>query len=216
MESCRQIVEDTSSIFHSFSFLIQHLFCLIDSSIHCQTFTIKDLTIPQRRDFYVELSEIGINYTKNRYLDDNRNVCTDIVIYTSDLWSIPDFRITPDISIYQYSINIFDSFYMSLENSIIIPNNGNITVSLQDYLKFKKIFADSINSYNQQTFFNNNNNNENYNVDTDNVNQHCCSSSVSSNYKIKHELADFIFDIKDDITDAMYKQILEKIAQINC
>ena len=42
-----------------------------------------------------------------------------------------------------------------------------------------------------------------------------CQPCVSSNTKIKHQLADLIFDIKDDLTDAMYKEILEKIALIS-
>jgi hypothetical protein len=42
-----------------------------------------------------------------------------------------------------------------------------------------------------------------------------CQHCVSSNTKIKHQLADLIFDIKDDLTDAMYKEILEKIALIS-
>ena len=42
-----------------------------------------------------------------------------------------------------------------------------------------------------------------------------CQPCVSSNTKIKHQLADLIFDIKDHLTDAMYKDILEKITLIS-
>ena len=215
MESCRDIVEDTYSIFYSFSYLIQHLFSIIDTVIPCETFTIKCLTVPQRRNFYVELSEVGIRFTKNKYVDDNHNHCTDICISTSDLWSVPDFRITPEIAYYQHKINCFNSFYSRVDNIHQSLSNGNISVSLEYFLEFKRIFFDAITSYNQILYNNHINNNlylqnqQSYNT------QHCRSKPrESSNNKIKHQLADLIFDIKDNLSDSMYKEILETISQI--
>lgn len=226
--SCRDIVEDSHSIFHSFSYLIEHLFSLIDSAIPCQTFIIKRLTVPQRRDFYVELSEIGIHFTKNRYLDDNRNQCTDICISTANLWSVPDYRTTPELAIYQHHINVFNTFYSRVDNLLTtrIGSNGNIMVSLENFLKFKRIFADALSSYNHNHYINYNNintyiiNNIVYvpnqpSSTTSDIQRQHCRPCVSSNNKIKHQLADLIFDIKDDLTDCMYKEILEKVALIS-
>lgn len=138
MTSCREIVEDSYSIFHSFSYLIEHLFSLIDSAMPCQTFIIKGLTVSQRRDFYVELSEIGIHFTKYRYLDDNSNQCTDICISTANIWSVPDYRTTPELAIYQHRINVFNAFYSRVDNLLTTrtADNGNIIVSLENFLKF--------------------------------------------------------------------------------
>ena len=229
MASCRDIVEDSNDIFHEFSYLIKHLFSLIDSC-PCEIFTIKGLNVPRRRDFYIELSQIGIHFTKNIYLDDNRNHCTDICISTVDIWSVPDYRGSDDVVIYQYWINVFNGFYSHVENLLTTrtATNGNIIVSLENFLKFKRIFADAVSSYNQQRYNTYNNINNNYIINnivytpnqpssaptTARIRTHC-QPRVLSNTKIKHQLADLIFDIKDDLTDAMYKEILEKIALIS-
>ena len=228
MASCRDIILDSDSIFRTFSYLIEHLFNLIDSS-PCETLTIKGLTVSQRRDFYVELSQIGIHYTKNRYLDDNHNHCTDICISTTNIWSVPDFRTTPELAIYQHHINIFNAFYSNV-NNLGTTANGNIIVSLENFLKFKRKFALAVTSYNQRLYINYNNINNNYIINNiiNMPNQPSATTAttattqrthfqpnVSSNTKIKHQLADLIFDIKDHLTDAMYKEILEKIALIS-
>lgn len=232
MTLCREIVQDSNSIFHSFSYLIQHLFSLIDSVIPCQTFIIKGLTVPQRKDFYTELSQIGIHFTKYRFLDHNRNLCTDICIYTSFCWSVPDYRTNPELAIYQHHINFFNAFYSHIDNLVTTQTstNGNIIVSLENFLKFKRIFADALSSYNNNnSYINYNNiNNNNYIINNIVYNISNLSSvtnthpqpthskpSISSNTIIKHQLADLIFDIKDNLTDAMYKEILEKISLIS-
>ena len=229
MASCRDIILDSNSIFRTFSYLIEHLFNLIDSS-PCETLTIKGLTVSQRRDFYIELSQIGIHYTKNRYLDDNNNHCTDICISITNIWSVPDFRTTPELAIYQHHINVFNGFYSRVERFEInrsTTTDGNIIVSMENFLDFKRIFADAISSYNQLRYNYNNINNYIINNIVYMPNQPSattataatqrphCQPCVSSNTKIKHQLADLIFDIKDDLTDAMYKEILEKIALIS-
>ena len=313
MTLCREIVEDSGSIFNSFSYLIEYLFSLIDSAIPCQTFIIKGLSAPQRRDFYLELSNIGIHFTKNRYIDDIYNQCTDICISTANIWSVPDYRTNPELAIYQHRINVFNAFYSRIDNlpTTRTAANGNIIVSLENFLKFKRIFADAHSSYNNNRYINYNINN--YYVINNNVympNQPAVATTasqpavattasqsavattasqpavattvsqsavattasqpavattayqpavattvsqpavattdyqpavattvsqpavattayqpavtttvsqpyVSSNTKIKHQLADLIFDIKDDLTDCVYKDILEKIALIS-
>jgi hypothetical protein len=209
MTSCRQIIQDTNSIFNGFSYLIKHLFSLIDFAIPCLSITIKGLTVSQRRDIYSEISEIGIHFTKNRYFDDNHNYLTDICISTTDLWSVPNFTTTPELAIYQHRINDFNAFYSRLPHFEIerTTDNGNIIVSLENFLQFKRIFADAVNTYNQQRFINYNNNYI--------INNIVYMPNKSSNDKIKHQLADLIFDIKDNLTDAIYKEILEKISLIS-
>lgn len=200
--SLRQIVQDSNSTFHGFSYLIQHLLTIIDSITHCQFLTIKGLTTEQRRDFYVELSEIGIRFIKYRYLDHNSCNCTDISISIVNIWSFHDYRTTPRDAIYQYSINIFNEFYTDVDNSlnVITHANSNISISLKNFIKFKRIYADALAIYNNRRYYY-------YNINTNNNYLH--------NTKIKHQLADLIFDIKDNLTDAMYKDILEKIALIS-
>ena len=219
--SCREIIQDSNSIFHGFSYLIANLLFFFDSH-HCHTYIIKGLTVPQRRDFYVELSKIGIHFVKNKYLHNNHNYYTDIHIFISDRWSVPDYRTNPELAIYQHHINVFNVFY-SRVNNLGTTTDGNIIVLMRDFLDFKRIFSDARTSYNQQRYIN-----YNYNNISFTHNQTYSHSTVStatqlpfskpglsSNSKIKHQLADLIFDVKDNLTDAMYKEILEKIALIS-
>jgi len=235
MASRRNIIQDSNDIFRTFSYLIKHLFTLLNypmlpSSIerNYDSLTIKGLTVSQRRDFYIELSQIGIHYTKNRYLDDDNNHCTDICISITNIWSVPDYRTNPELAIYQHHINVFNAFYSRVERFEInrsTTTDGNIIVSMENFLDFKRIFADAISSYNQRRYNYNNINNYIINNIVYMPNQPStatavtqrphCQPSVSSNTKIKHQLADLIFDIKDDLTDAMYKEILEKISLIS-
>lgn len=229
MASCREVVENSDSIFHGFSYLIQHLLPLIDSAMPCETFTIKGLTVSQRRDFYVELSVIGICFTKTRYIDYTRNIndptdCTDICIPTTHIWSVPDFRITPHNRVYQNRINLFNAFYNETEIRRTI-SNGDILVALGNFIKFRKILVDSVTSYN--TSYNDTYTpNSTFNIApiapapiapsvSVGAQRIQCIPYVSSNTTIKHHLADLIFDIKYDLSDSMYKEILEKIALIS-
>lgn len=215
MYSCDDIIEDQDSIFYTFSYLIQHLFSLIDSFLPCKSFTIKGLTDQQRRYLYVDLTEIDIDFTLNTYFDSNNNKLTDIQICTINLWSIPDYRTTPDLYIYQYWINVFNNFYSRIDNSSM-SSNRNIIVSLKNYLMFKILYTDAISSYNFN--FHNVNNiihiPNQYTFELPPLNNYC-HTCVSSNTLIKHQLADLIFDIKDKLTDSTYKEILENISLIS-
>lgn len=216
MASCRDIIEDSNDIFHGFSYLIKHLLSLIDSAIPCKSFTIKYLTALERKDFFVELSKIGIHFTKNSYFGDHHNLCIDICIYTTDIWSIPDYRNTPELTIYQHNIDVFNAFYSHISRFELysgINSNGYIIVSMVIYLKFKTIFADALTSYNNII----NNIQYIHNQPSSSVNTltNATTLSLSSNSKIKHKLADLIFDIKNNLTDATYKEIIEKIALIS-
>tara|TARA_Y100000816_G_C26093072_1_gene577949 strand:- start:1512 stop:2234 length:723 start_codon:yes stop_codon:yes gene_type:complete len=219
MEYCLNIVEDTQSTFHSFSYLIKHLFSLIYQILPCQSLIIKNLTTPQRRNFYIELSKIDIKFNKNRYIDDNNNNCTDIRIFTDDFWSIRDYRTTPECIIYQRNADTFNEFYRRIGRDTVLTNHY-FNVSMGNFLKFKRILElvhrrDTI----IQDIDNQNNiiDNQNYIINDNwlHPSRLCCQLGISHNTKIKHYLADLIFDIKDNLTDAMYKEILEKISLIS-
>jgi hypothetical protein len=236
MASCRNIIQDSNDIFRTFSYLIKHLFTLLNHPMfssyiqrNYDSLTIKGLTVSQRKDFYIELSQIGIHYTKNRYLDDNNNHCIDICISITNIWSVPDYRTTPELAIYQHHINVFNAFYSRLDRSIYrgTTTDGNIIVLMQDFIKFKRIFANAVNSYNRQRYNYNNINNYIINNIVYMPNQPSATTAtaatqrplgqpcVSSNTNIKQQLADLIFDIRHDLTDSKYKEILEKIAVIS-
>jgi len=230
------IINNPNSIFDGFSNLIEHLFALIDSDIPSQSFTIKGLNTTQRRDFYIELSNIGINYSTNQNYHDNGNQSTDICINTINMWSVPDYRTTPELAIYQYSQHRFDSFYSGL--TLISRINTQVPysllmVSLENFLEFKRIFIDahSLISYNSHIINNiiiyDNNpisatttavpdaNSIPHATAATAVQSKNYSSDLLTNNKIKLQLADLIFDIKDNLSDAMYKDILDKIALIS-
>jgi len=209
MSTFRDFIEHLHPILNSFSYLIEHLFSLIRRAMPCQSFIVKGLAVPQTRDFYIELS------------DDYHNLC-------SHIWSVHDYRTTPQLAIYQHSINVFNEFYSHLDNLLTTraAANGNIIVSLENFLKFKKICTDALYSYHNNCYI------DYYNINNNIINNiiympnqpalptsptQCTHSqlSVSSNTKIKHQFADLIFDIKDDLSDSMYKEILEKIALVS-
>ena len=211
MASCRNIIQDTNSIFHGFSYLIKHLLSLIDFVIPCQSFTIKGLTSSQRKNIYIELFHIGIEYTKTKNFNNNQDYTTSIRIDTTDFWSVLDFRIINHNSIYQHHINIFNAFYSHV-NNLGTTDLGCIIVSMHDFMKFKRIFADAVRSYNQLQINNTINNNLHM---PNQLSSYSVATTVSSNTNIKQQLADLIFDIRHDLTDAKYKEILEKIAVIS-
>ena len=143
-------------------------------------------------------------------------IATYICITTTELWSVPDFRINQHFSIYRQNINVFNQFYASLDNYGLITRTttyGNIFVSLENFLKFKKIYSASVNYYAHNRYINRPiryiNNINNY-VASPHFTRH-----TSDNTKLKLQLADLIYDIKDNLSDAMYKEILEKIALIS-
>ncbi len=139
-----KIVNDTSSMFYSFSFLIKHLLTLINSHLPCMTFTIKGLNTTQRFYFYIELKKIDISF---RIIHSTNSNSYDICINTTNIFSIPYFKTTPEHHIYSHHINIFNHFYTSIENTSHITDRY-ISVSLYNFLKFKTIFYNATISYN--------------------------------------------------------------------
>jgi len=219
MEYCLNIVENTESVFYSFSYLIKHLFSLIHYILPCQSVIIKNLTSAQRKNFYIELSKIDILFNKNRYIDDNNNNCTDIRILTDDFWSIPDYRTNPLCELYQRNADTFNEFYRRVGRDTVLTNRY-FNVSLGNFLRFKRILTlvdrrdTIIQDIDNQNIIIDNQNNIIRDIETHSP-RLCCQPSISHNTKIKLQLADLIFDIKDNLTDAMYKEILEKIALIS-
>jgi len=197
------IVQNSNDFFHGFSYLIKDILTLIDNNLPCHTFFFRSLSNIQISHFYNELSSLDIPFEKIHYFDNNNLCCVDIKIKTFNIWSIPDIRAPepnfPSFSNYTISyildtrINIFNQFYNNLDLYTDLPNHY-ILVSLKNYIIFKRIYAEAHNSATINNSINN--------------------SINSTNYTIRNELADLIFDIKDNITDSIYKELLEKIAKI--
>jgi hypothetical protein len=152
------------------------------------------------------------------YTNNNNIQSVDIHINTTDFWNIIDYRIVsyPQSWIYIHASNQFNSFYQNLQYTINTSNN--LVVSLHDFLEFKRL-----NNSIERSFFNS-------------VAQHMSPTghrsdlrgelvptniattiitTSSQNNTIKHELADLVFDIKDQLKDSTYKDILEKIAELS-
>jgi hypothetical protein len=255
MASSCDIIQDSNSVFHGFSYLIKHLLSLIDfarsdsyAHIPCESFTIKGLTSSQRKKFYIELFRCGINYTKTKYLNvnDNHSHSIGICINTTNLWSVVDFRINNQNSIYHHYINVFNTFYSHV-NILGITTCGDIIVSMAHFIIFKRIYMQALDSYYRlyssipttvattipntipttvattipntvattvvTTIPNTVATTIPNTIPTTVVAQD--THPVSSNTNIKQQLSDLIFDIRHDLTDAKYKEILEKIAVIS-
>jgi hypothetical protein len=195
----RELILDNSCVFLKCSYLIREICIIIDSHYrgnnNC-TIIFKNITYLQRKDFYIELTDFGIKFNKYKYLDTDGSFITDIYIQTLNIWSIADYRINPS-RIYNFNPNAFNRFYYSLWSGSTTLAGGNIIVSMQDYIKFRIIFKNITIS-----FYDNNNSNSFRNL-------------TFNNHKIKHELSDMIFDIKEIFTDAVYKEIMEKISEIS-
>ena len=201
---CKKI-DNNNDIFNNFSYLIRHLFTLIDQRPRNHyLFLLKGLSSPQRKDLYRELYYFDFLYflSKRRYIHNN-TPCVDIIFDVSSLWNIVDFRNTQSPIYINSRIN-FDTFYNNIYYTIDTSNR--LVVSLQDFLKFKRLITNA----------------ETYYLNFSSINllasvalyPQQMLNTHSQNYNIKHELADLVFDIKDKFTDLEYKQILDKIAEI--
>lgn len=156
----RTKINDTTSRFYGFSHLIYHLFTLIDSHLPCDSITLKNLNVHSRCDIMAELDEFDILYSIDSDDNTERTLDTepDICINTSQLWTIPDIRLTWMLDLYQQNIDIFNRFYSSVStiwpnyssSSLISASIGGISVSLDNFIQFKNILSNTINSYNIQ------------------------------------------------------------------
>jgi len=193
----RDTIQDRNSIFFNCSYLIRELCIIIDTYYRINNNYIlifKNLSYSQRKDFYIELTEFEIKFNKSRHLDNNNNIIvTDIHIPTLNVWSIPDHRIsTPRV--YNFNPDVFNNFYNTLSVGFNVLNNDCIIVSMQDYIKFRKIWNNAITAFYDITF---------------------PTTITHNNNKLKHKLSDMIFDNKEKLTDSVYKDFMETICKIS-
>jgi len=193
----RDLILDSSSIFYKCSYLIREICSIIDIRYVINNDTIiifNNLTSIQRKDFYNELTDFGIKFNKSRYFNFDGSIITQLRIPTYNIWCIADYRFFPS-RIYNLYPSQFDSLYNSLSNTN--PVFGEfINVFMIDYIKFRRILKNATISY-----YTNNN--------------HNLINSNSNNIQIKYQLSDIIFDIKENLTDVVYKDIMEKISKIS-
>lgn len=209
----RNIIQDNNDIFNNFTYLIRHLFSLINNCRTCKHFILKGLSDIQRRDIYIELHGFDClrHLTKHRYTNINNIQCVDLHIDATNFWNIFDYRNGSQNLIYRHYSQQLNSFYQNI-NYTTAPDDYLI-VSFDDFLKFKRLLNSAERSYfnhDLQTSQTRRRLDFNYTNSPQNT---ICQSSP--NNTIKHELADLIFDIKDQLTDSIYKEILEKIALIS-
>lgn len=212
IDHCCNIIEDPDSVFCGFSYIIKFILTLINSfNDDTLTLVIKDIIPSLRRTLYIELSKIKIPFTKTRYT--GTNLDPRIYILTGKPWYVPDYRTglsdpglysTYATAPYLGAINSFNELYSSIENLGCISVSGThyntafFIVSLEYFIQFKRIELFSrrrqLISPTQTPY---------------------SLYEQSHNYKIKHQLSDLVFDIKENITDSTFKEMMEKIALIS-
>ena len=193
IDYCSNIIEDPDSMFCGFSYIVKFILTLLDSS-NCEILLIRTPDRIIRKNIYITLSKFSIPFIKNV-----SNSGTDILI--DNLFYIPDFRTgyhsRYNTHLYQDNFNSFTDLYSLIDNnggiSITNTDYNIIIVSLEHFIKFKRIQ------------FSHRPRDE----------EHVQVQSVSPNYKIKHQLADLIFDVKENLTDSTFKEIMEKISLIS-
>lgn len=153
-----------------------------------------------RNKLYRVLSYLDISFQKNRF-----NGQTDILIDISNCFQISNFGVENIRS--PTKRRLLYNFYNNL-NLDTNQDFENFNITSQQYITYCTI----MNNYYGDNYTDNytNNNNTNYN----NINNNRDYYFINNNNNIKMELSNLIFDIKDDITDIMFKNLMDKLAEL--
>jgi hypothetical protein len=161
----------------------------------------------KRHLIYKTLSNLGIVFSKQLDLNNCPQISINIKLFC---WIIP--------STVHYIDNtrreILTNFYANLNTNNGMDEFGNFYVTMQDFITFKIIVNRVVFRYTERWT---SNDDRSYRIPISPPNTHfrCAPGpSLSTLTTKKIELSDLIFDIKESIPDIMFKDMMEKLAQI--
>ena len=191
------------------SFTIMKTICYIfdiQRSYNTKAIVFTDLNSDQRHKLYIILYYLNFNFIKNFNSITNKK---EILVDIFNCWIIPIMNVSTFVEpwtryfISRAKYEAMCDLYNSLENHIII-HDRYYSVTMHEYVKYWNINNNHYPDTNQFIPFRRNNSTSLSNN----------SNSLSNNTAKKLQLSDMIFDIKDDITDLMFKTIMEKLAEL--
>ena len=219
----REINNIRNDIFEGFTNIISIIAKTIDAlnninvTNNYPTLVISNISSGYRRIIYKEFDNFGIKYHKVIKNTINNVDNVDILININNIWTIEDFTlniysITFPNTRFQSSDDIYN-FYSSITILNITPER-KIIVSLYDYIKYRKFFfpLSPAHILSNQLFLHSFNS---FPRTLAQIESNQSNQSNQSNDKIKFEISDLIFDIKDKLSDKEFKFILEKLQQIH-
>lgn len=161
----------------------------------------------QRHIVYKTLSYFKFTWNKS-----NDAYGKTIWVEIKDCWNIPS-TILSHIIRSPTKRNSLQNLYRSLTLISHLPN-GNIIVTMDDFVKYhiinNKYYNDTGSNY---TVINSRNLDITY-TDNSIIDNFITDNSITDYTTKKLQLSDMIFDIKDDITDLMFKTIMDKLAEL--
>lgn len=195
-------ITDQNDIFYYEPKIFKIICNILNENRNFTTIVFSNLNTRQRHHVYRTLSYFNFPWTKSVDSNGVNSIWADI----QNCWVIPLQPIWHTIRSPTKKIAL-ENLYNNITNRTLAPN-GDICVTMDDFVKYYIINNKYYGDYN-------------YNTDT----THSSTEQPPSNINInvvrrddnitkKLQLCDMIFDIKDDITDLMFKTIMEKLAEL--
>jgi hypothetical protein len=178
-------VNDHNNIFYGEPRIFKIICEIFNQLTNYTHIILTNLNRDQRHPVYRALSYF--KFVWNKSVDSNG--ANTIEVNIENCWVIPYQPPWHIISSPTKKIAL-ENLYSSITNRTLSPS-GDLCVNMDDFVKYHVI------------------NNKYYN-DTNNL----AYTTLTDNTTKKLQLSDMIFDIKDDITDLMFKTIMEKLSEL--
>lgn len=222
------LVDNTDDIFCGFSYVDRTIATIINNHVgRADNVCIKGLNNYQRHKFYKGLS-LDIHFTKNRQVPNQCDIIIHLTSTEHPLWTIPSY--SEYNSLYCHPEILDDpsapenprTFYHSINltpGSLTDSSQLRNVVTLQEYIRFEKLSRWYWIIQRQHVHILNNRNwrlPHHPHHTTQITYQARLRSPMVNNRNIRLELSDMIFDIKDKISDAEFKVIMDKMLEFVC
>ena len=197
-EDWTSCITDQNDIFYYEPTILKIICNILNQYIHFTTFVFSNLNTRQRHHVYYALSYFKFVWKKSV----DSNGATTIWLDFPYGWNIPSQPIWNTIRSPTKKLAL-ENLYNSITNIRNAPN-GDIYVNMDDFVKYhiinNKYYNDSNTFYRATPQYTTNNT--------------LTNNTLTDNTTKKLQLSDMIFDIKDDITDLMFKTIMDKLAEL--
>ena len=219
------LVDNTDDIFCDFSYVDRTIATIINNHVgRTDNVCIKGLNNYQRHKFYKGLS-LDIHFTKERQVPNQCDIIIHLTSTEQPLWTIPSYSeynrlyCHPEILDDPSAPENPRTFYQRINltpGALTESSQLRIVVTLQDYIRFEKLSRWYWIIRRQHVHILNNRNWLHPHHTTQITYQARLRSPMVNNRNIRLELSDMIFDIKDKISDAEFKVIMDKMLEFVC
>jgi hypothetical protein len=198
---------DQNDIFYNHPTIFKIICNILNENRNFTNIVFSNLNTCQRHNVYRTLSYFKFPWTKSVDSNGVNSIWADI----QNCWIIPIQPFWHTIRSPTKKIAL-ENLYNNITNRPLAPN-GDICVTMDEFVKYyiinNKYYGDynfTPNIYNTD-ITHSSTEQQPYNL---NINL----ARLSDNTYKKLQLSDMIFDIKDDITDLMFKTIMDKLAEL--